>query len=249
MNVTRRDFIKISGAATAGLMLGTLFDLKPIKAYAEANPTQFAWVTGLLDPTFSWNWGTGYLEPLKDCDYVFPPSTGVGMSSWMSAYRTAGYTGKFIGTDAHCAYSGLAISAFGDSWAGVDGMLTTQPTRWWNETSDVVDLAKRLLNENHAAEAASIEATGIGYIGAFHQVYAFYQVLQQAVEDVGAENFDGQAFHDSATGFSTTWDGYQEWGFTDTKRYTWNYTGIYEWSAQQADIVRKVPDWVALVLD
>lgn len=38
MDVTRRDFIKISGAAAGGLMLGTLFDLAPIKAHATANP-------------------------------------------------------------------------------------------------------------------------------------------------------------------------------------------------------------------
>jgi hypothetical protein len=46
-----------------------------------------------------------------------------------------------------------------------------------------------------------------------------------------------------------TWDGYEEWNLTGTKRYTWNYTGIYEWSAQQGDIVRKVPEWLPLVLD
>jgi len=37
--ITRRDFMKWSGAAGAGLMLGTFgFDLSPIKAYAQANP-------------------------------------------------------------------------------------------------------------------------------------------------------------------------------------------------------------------
>jgi len=41
MNVTRRDFLRISGAATAGLMLGTLFDLAPIVAYAKANPPEW----------------------------------------------------------------------------------------------------------------------------------------------------------------------------------------------------------------
>jgi len=45
MDVTRRDFLKISGAATAGLMLGSLFDLEPIKAYAVKNPPQWDQVT------------------------------------------------------------------------------------------------------------------------------------------------------------------------------------------------------------
>lgn len=45
MDVTRRDFLKISGSATAGLMLGSLFDLAPIRAYATANPPQWDHLT------------------------------------------------------------------------------------------------------------------------------------------------------------------------------------------------------------
>jgi len=41
MNVNRRDFIKISGAAGVGLMLSSVFDLMPIEAYAKANPPQW----------------------------------------------------------------------------------------------------------------------------------------------------------------------------------------------------------------
>jgi len=37
MAITRRDFLKISGATGAGVLLG-VFDLKPIVAYATANP-------------------------------------------------------------------------------------------------------------------------------------------------------------------------------------------------------------------
>jgi len=127
-------------------------------------------------------------------------------------------------------------------------MLTIHSTRWWNETAPIVDLANDLLQEKHASKASEIIHAGIGYIGSFQQLYAFYQVLQQAVKDVGAKNFDGQAFYDAATNFTTTWDGYQPWDLTATKRYTWNYSGVYEWSAQQQDIVRKVPDWLPLLL-
>jgi len=45
MEITRRDFLKISGAATAGLMLGSVFDMMPIKAYAVKNPPQWDTVT------------------------------------------------------------------------------------------------------------------------------------------------------------------------------------------------------------
>jgi formate dehydrogenase major subunit len=45
MDVTRRDFLKMSGTAAAGLMLGSLFDLKPIKSYATADPPEWDTVT------------------------------------------------------------------------------------------------------------------------------------------------------------------------------------------------------------
>ena len=39
MDITRRDFLKWSGAAGAGLFVASLgFDLSPIEAYAQANP-------------------------------------------------------------------------------------------------------------------------------------------------------------------------------------------------------------------
>src|SRR5512139_2267557 len=41
MDVTRREFLKVSTAAGAGLLFG-LFDLKPIVAFAEANPPVWA---------------------------------------------------------------------------------------------------------------------------------------------------------------------------------------------------------------
>ncbi len=41
MEITRRDFLKVSAATGAGLMLG-VFDLKPMVAYAQANPPVWA---------------------------------------------------------------------------------------------------------------------------------------------------------------------------------------------------------------
>ncbi len=73
MNVSRRDFLRISGAATAGLMMGSLFDLAPVKAYAVKNPPLWDQVTtsiccycavgcGLLVGTSSTNPDTIYVQ-------------------------------------------------------------------------------------------------------------------------------------------------------------------------------------------
>jgi hypothetical protein len=101
-----------------------------------------------------------------------------------------------------------------------------------------------LLYKYHPKQADDIVYSGEGYIGGFEQFYGFFQIIQKTAEDVGIENLDGQAIYDTAVGFKMTWDGYEQWDFTPTKRHAWNYVGILEWSAEQQDIVRKVPEWL-----
>jgi len=86
------------------------------------------------------------------------------------------------------------------------------------------------------------------YIGGLQQVDFLFDILRAAVEGVGAENFDGQAFYDAATGFTATYEGYPEWGFTETKRYSVDHLVIYEWSAEAEDLVR-ISDWLPIVID
>ena len=47
MAITRRDFLKMSAATGAGLLLG-VFDLKPIVAYAKANPPEWEYATASI---------------------------------------------------------------------------------------------------------------------------------------------------------------------------------------------------------
>ena len=42
---------------------------------------------------------------------------------------------------------------------------------------------------------------------------------------------------------SATWQGYPEWGFSQTKRYLMDHNVIYEFSAEAQDLVR-VTDWL-----
>jgi len=219
---------------------------KAVREYGQAHADKFEYVAGLLAPMGAMTW-SGEVEALKDCDYVLPPGTGTGATTFIRQFRQRGCTAKFISTESVAAYRGLVVDTVG--YASVDGMLETHPTRWWTESVPVVDLAKELLERYHPAEYDEFIYAGIGYIGGFQQCYAFYEVLRKAVEDVGFENFDGQAFYDAAIHFSATWEGYEKWDFSDTKRYSWNYTGIYRWSEEDQDIVRAVPEWLPLVME
>ncbi len=67
MDITRRDFLKISGAASAGLFLGSVFDLKPIKAYADIPPE---WETLTYSVCCYCAVGCGLLVGVKDDEHV-----------------------------------------------------------------------------------------------------------------------------------------------------------------------------------
>jgi ABC-type branched-subunit amino acid transport system substrate-binding protein len=217
-----------------------------IRDYAENHSDKFEYIAGPLSPMGAMTW-TGEVARLKDCDYVFPPTTGTGTSSFMKEFRDKGYSAKFIGTEAHASFRDLVVDSVG--WDGLDGMLACHPSRWWNETDPIVNLAKQLLYQYHASQADDVVYAGMGYIGGFCQLYGFFQILKEAVEEVGADNFDGQAYYDTAIGFKMTWEGYEEWDFSETKRYAWNYVSMYEWSAQEQDIIRMDVGWLPLVIE
>jgi hypothetical protein len=69
-------------------------------------------------------------------------------------------------------------------------------------------------------------------------------LLRQAVQQAGANNVDGQTIYDTAIKFKTTYEGYPEWGFSDTKRYAASSFAIYKWSAEAEDLVR-ITDWLS----
>jgi ABC-type branched-subunit amino acid transport system substrate-binding protein len=219
-----------------------------IKTYCQAHPDKWDYVNGYLIPQGGTDW-TSVVAGLKNCDYVWPPSTGTGVPTFMRQLRDSGWDGTFIGTDAHEAYMNLIIDTMG--WAGVDGTLADSPTRWWTEEaqSQIVTLARQLLQANHPDKFNEFVYAGIGYIGGFQQTYAFFDVLKATIDAVGAANFSGQAFYNTAISFSEQWPGYGEWNFTATKRYTWNYVGIYKWEASAQNVVRIVDPWLPNTVD
>jgi len=217
-----------------------------MRDYCDDHPDQFEWGGGFLAPMGSATW-SGEIGQLKTCDYVMPPTTGVGTVSFIKQFRDAGYTAKFIGTDAHAAYESLAASWCG--WDNLNGMRTVQISRFWNEDFPMTELAKQLLQERHAAEYSEIIESGVGYIGGFTQLYAFFEILAAAVENVGAESFDGQAFYNAAISYDVTWEGFEKWNYTETKRNLPNDVGLFLWSAQHQDIVRELPGWLPLVIE
>lgn len=213
--------------------------LRGAKEYANAHPEQYDWKAGHLT-NFAFTWEPEVAD-LKDCDYVIPPTL---MQNFVQEYRDLGYTAQFIGGGIHTSFFGKIDQ--GDYWDEVDGMKIVMPHRWWNENDENINLFKQILTENHPNDAEDIMRTSNGYLGA-DGIYIMLQVIAATVESIGPENFTPEAFYNTATSFSLESDGVVLDSFTNTKRLSRNYFGLYEFRADEQDLFRVAEKWLPIV--
>ncbi len=211
-----------------------------MESYAQAHPDQYKWEGGYPTPfTFVW---TAEVEALKDCDYVYIPTMPI---AFMTQYREAGYTAKFLGSEPQAAFIGMIHDA--DIWDEVDGSLFIRGTRWWNEDGELINFAKERLHEFHPDEAEGIMQTGVGYMPMGGAYYVMVDIIRQAVKSVGAENFNSQALYDAAQSYSLVVDGVQRYSFNETKRYANDSLAIYELRADEKNLFRADPEWIPVL--
>jgi len=215
-----------------------------IKEYMQNYPGKFDYLGAYLAPVGTMAF-KGEVERLKDCDYV--TSYGMPAGYFLRDLRATGSKARMIDSSGIGSYRGFFVDLLG--WESLDGTLTANQSILWNESTPIVDLVTKLLYQYRPSQADEIIYAGLGYVGAAHQVIAILEVLQQGVKNVGAENFNGQAFFDAAINYKTTspmWEGYPQWGFSQTKRYLVDHHVIYEFSAKAKDLVR-ITDWLPMV--
>jgi hypothetical protein len=219
-----------------------------VEEYCQDHPEQFQWVGGYLVPIGTPTWA-GEVEKLKDCDYIVRGAIAQATGAFVRDFQARGYTTTYIGGSAMTSFRGFIVDFCG--WEALDGALTTSVCPWWNEESAIVDLAEALLDRYRPEEAEDMIHAGTGYLGGVHNMLEILEIVQAAIDEVGAENFDSQAFYDAAMNYTTTgplWEGYPEWSFTETKRYLADHVMIYEWSAEAEDLVA-VSGWLPFVTE
>jgi len=213
--------------------------LRGAEEYADAHPDQYDWVAGhLTNYVFTWE---PEVADLKDCDYVIPPTL---MQNFVKEYRDLDYTAQFIGGGIHTSFFGKIDQ--GDYWDEVDGMRILMPHRWWNENDEKIDLYKQILMETHPDDAEEIMRTSNGYLAA-DGIYIMLQLIAATVESVGPENFSSENLYNTATSFSLESDGVVLDSFTNTKRLSRNYFGMYELRADEKDMFRIDEAWLPVV--
>ena len=214
-----------------------------VREWCEAYPDKYEYIGGYLPPSGTSTW-SGEVQALMDADYINICGLGATMpSTFMKQARDAGYTGTFISADGNPSFRGFIVDYVG--WEDVDGSLSTVTWGWWGLPFGPIEYTENLLYTYHPEEAERVIWDGIGYVGGGFQNWVFMQVLRQAIESVGPENFNGQAFYDTAVNFSITPDGYPECGWTPTSRSFTDHVLVLEWSAQAQDLV-KISDWLLI---
>ena len=214
--------------------------------YCQEHQDQFEYVGVHITPFGTMTW-TAEVEKLKDCDYIC--AMGFPMADFVNQFQGRGYSATFIDVGVASAYLGYFVEKCG--WEALDGTLSANVSLYRDQSTPMVEQAKALLQEYRPGQAEDILDEGLSYTGGWHNLTAAFEILKKAIEEVGAENFDGQAFYDAAIGYKTTspmWEGYPEgWGFTETKRYLVDDVTIYEFDAEAKDMVRIISDWLPLV--
>jgi PKD repeat protein len=213
--------------------------------YCQDNPDAFDYVGKTMASFGTATWA-GAVEAAKDCDYVYLCMFGSGAISFINEYRAKGYDGTIIGLYNVPAYQGLMEESCGKQ--ALDGMLIAFTPGWWTDGQPISARAKEMLYRYHPDDAEGEIASGNSYHSAVVHFSLVIEIIRKAVEQVGADNFDGQAFYNALDGFETTLGGTRTYAYPDGRRYALQDTAIWEYSADAGDYIR-VSDYLPIVGD
>ena len=213
------------------------------KDYARANPDKYVWEADFLTE-FKFNW-SAEIESLKDCDYVYFP---IPPQFFVDDFRnTAGSDATLIGTEVHLAFMG--VIEHNDLWNELDGSIFINGSRWYHERGPMIDLINQWLEEKHSpSQAEMFREEGITYLSA-RTVYMMLDIVREAVEKVGPQNFNSEALYEAAVSWNYEKEGIEDFcSFSETNRMAQEYYAIYE-AVSDAKTLNRVSDWIYQVME
>ena len=89
---------------------------------------------------------------------------------------------------------------------------------------------------------------GTGYLSV-SQWYQMLEIVKDAVESVGPQNFNAEALYNAAESYSEVLDGLEIYSYGKNKRVSPDYYLIQEASAAERDLVRADPDWLPILTE
>jgi ABC-type branched-subunit amino acid transport system substrate-binding protein len=188
------------------------------------------------------------VERLKDCEYIWTDLVGAAEAAFMRQYREAGYDATFMGDSKIYNFIGMLKSGVGQE--GLDGTLVANVVGWWTDPTPLIELCNQILADRHSPDEADYYRKELGglYYEALLQVYIWTEVFRDAVDQVGAENVDRQAWYNAAIHFERDnvglFEGYGKWSYSETERLPHPFVQVWEYDAASDALVR-LSDWIA----
>jgi ABC-type branched-subunit amino acid transport system substrate-binding protein len=224
-----------------------------VEAYLKAHPDEYDYVDRITTPVGQYTF-TSEAKRLKDegVDYVAAPS-GAMFAALLRDLRAAGSQATLLDCEGGMgSFQTMYAQLVG--WDLLDGQYSTANSFYWTDTaSPIVDLATTLVHRYHSAgEAQDIISGGNAYVGPAFMMTGILEVLQQAVKNVGAENFNGQAYYDAALNYKTTssiWGGCPEFSFSQTRRKLMYHSLITEFKGGSVQNYVTLSDWLPDLVD
>jgi ABC-type branched-subunit amino acid transport system substrate-binding protein len=211
-----------------------------IEEYCQANPYKFNLVGSFLTTSGTMN-PIGEVEKLKNCDYIYAQS--IQATYFIKNHRDSGYHAQFLGSSTTFGFYEFYQTMLG--WERLDGLIITMVVPFWGEENPAVTLIKEFIDRYRPGKDP--EDMGASYWGALTQTQAMFEILRQAVEEVGATNLTGQAVRDVAVTYSLDYEGLPKYRFTQTVQYLVQETAVFEFSAETGGLVR-LSGWLPFVL-
>ena len=146
------------------------------------------------------------------------------------------YTGTFdLASD--------TLSLYGDLDLRTGGLLTGS-----SGNLNLIGTGNQNLYVNQDDTLPNIIKSGSGYLS-IRQFYVMFELIAETVEAVGAENFTSQALYDVAQNFTLIIDGVESDSFSETKRTSANYMGMYEVQGANKGLFSVGTEWIPVVLE
>ncbi|MFC1999900.1 ABC transporter substrate-binding protein [Chloroflexota bacterium] len=214
-----------------------------VEEYCLANPDKFDWVGAYSTPLSTMSF-SGEIAKLKGCDWIGLGLVPTAMAAFVSQLRGQGSEAMLFSQEFLLACWGMVVDAVG--YEAIDGSLACGLAGWWSDPFPIVEEARARLYEKYPAEAEKIIHEGVGYVGATAMSTFFLEIIRAAVEEVGAENFDGQALYNTARNFSYTFVDFPEWSYSPTRNYPQSDIIIYEVKAAEEDAIA-ITGWIPML--
>jgi ABC-type branched-subunit amino acid transport system substrate-binding protein len=223
-----------------------------IEAYLGTHQNEYDYVDRLITPVGTMTF-TSEAKRLKDegCDYIAVPS-GTILAPFLRDLRAAGSQATLLDcVGSMGSFQQMYVQMVG--WDLLDGCYSTSNSFSWSDPSDpIVQLATTLVHRYHSSSEAQDLMVGNTYVGPATMMVGILEILQQAVKNLGAENFNGQAYYDAATNYKTTgslWGNYPEFSFSETRRKLMDHSLISGFKGGDVKAYVTISGWLPDIVD